>query len=334
MSPVTWEQHTPTPELDIEIDNEPRTDQTPDFDVSDFGDDTRERTTIAVAAYDFRPKFTGRDNTIAQLHTLLSRAFSNPPQLAFITVVGEPGMGKSRIISELLGRVTVDHPHLLVLAGTADDHAHAYGPISRALTSYFGLVAGEDAATSRDRIQAAIAQVMPAPRALETSHLVAHLLRVPFDDSPVTGPLLDSPPRLEARLFMALKRLLAALSERAPLVVFVENLELCENDTIHFLQYLATGLRDHQVAIIGTATPLLHTRHATFGDGEVAPVEIALGSLGAERVRRAAARAVQAALRRTAAARSRTRARSAARRARSTSSCACCSRARSSCAKA
>jgi hypothetical protein len=59
MSPVTWEQHTPAPELDIEIDSEQRTEQTPDFELSDFGDDTHERTTIAVAAYDFRPKIHG-----------------------------------------------------------------------------------------------------------------------------------------------------------------------------------------------------------------------------------------------------------------------------------
>jgi predicted ATPase len=279
MSPVTWEQHTPTPELDVEIDTEQRTEQTPDFELSDFGDDTHERTTIAVAAYDFRPKFTGRDNLITQLHKLLGSAFASPPQLAFVTVVGEPGMGKSRIIGELLARVTAEHPDLLVLAGTADDHAHAYGPIARALTSYFGLVGGEDPTTSRERIQEVVAKIVPAPRALEIVHLVAHLLRVPFDDSPITAPLLDSPARFEARLFMALKRLLAAASQHRPLVVFVENLELCENDTIHFLQYLATGLRDHQVAIIGTATPLVHTRHSTFGDGEVAPVEIALGSL-------------------------------------------------------
>ena len=43
---------------------------------------------------------------------------------------------------------------------------------------------------------------------------------------------------------MALKRLLTAEAERHPVVIIVENLELCGTDTINFLQYLAAGMRD------------------------------------------------------------------------------------------
>ena len=85
-------------------------------------------------------------------------------------------------------------------------------------------------------------------------HLIAHLLRVPFDDSPVVGPLLDSAQRLEARLWLALKRLFTADAGHRPLLVAVENLEQCETDTINFLQYLAAGMRDTRCAIVGTAT--------------------------------------------------------------------------------
>ena len=51
---------------------------------------------------------------------------------------------------------------------------------------------------------------------------------------------------------MALKRFLTAETERRPVVIVVENLELCGSDTINFLQYLAAGMRDHRVAILGT----------------------------------------------------------------------------------
>ena len=110
----------------------------------------------------------------------------------------------------------------------------------------FGLLPGEDPAESRDKIQAGVAEVVQASRVTEIAHLVAHLLRVPFDDSPVVTPLLESPQRLEARLFMALKRLLTAEAETHPVVIVVENLELCGTDTINFLQYLAAGMRDQR----------------------------------------------------------------------------------------
>jgi tetratricopeptide (TPR) repeat protein len=288
MAPLTWDHHTPMPGGDpSETVEEPgtRTEPTPTFDASDFGEgDYAERTAITTAVYDFRPRFTGRTAAIKKLLELTDKAFDRGPgmaELAFAVVVGEPGMGKSRIVGELVGRVRAQHPNAIVLTGVADENAHAYGPIARALTARFGIGADEEAAESRLKIVKGVTDVVPQARVPEIAHLIAHLLRVPFDDSPVTGPLLDSPQRLEARLFMALKRLLAAESERRPVMVVVENLELCENDTINFLQYLAAGLREHRVALVCTATAQMTVRHPSFGEGEVAPVEIVLGALSA-----------------------------------------------------
>ncbi|NVB81368.1 MAG: tetratricopeptide repeat protein [Kofleriaceae bacterium] len=280
MAPLTWDRHTPAPPPDS-IGTEP----SPTFEPSDlglgdsFGEGEGERTVITAATpYDLRPKFTGRAAAIQQLQDLTDKAWKEK-SIAFAVVLGEPGMGKSRILGEVIARAKTMHPGIHVLQGVADENAHAYGPIARALTVRFGLQPGEDPAESRDKIQAGVADVVQPSRVTEIAHLIAHLLRVPFDDSPVTTPLLDSPQRLEARLFMALKRLLSAEAERNPVVLVVENLELCGTDTINFLQYLAAGMRDQQVAILGTATSELWKRHAAFGDGEVAPTKIELGAL-------------------------------------------------------
>ena len=278
MAPLTWDHHTPLPKAEpdsADLDTNP----TSTFEPADFGENEIERTTITTASYDFKPKFTGRTASIKQLQDLIDKAFAPNGTLGFAVVVGEAGMGKSRIIGELIARARSTHRDMLVVSGVADDNTHAYGPIARALSARFGLVHGEDPAESRDKILAGVAEVVQAQRVSEIAHLVAHMLRVPFDDSPVVAPLLDSPQRLEARLFMALKRLLAAETDRRPAMIVVENLELCETDTLNFLQYLAAGMADHRVAIVGTATPALYERHASFGDGEVQPTKIKLGAL-------------------------------------------------------
>src|SRR5688572_1544780 len=284
MAPLTWDRNTPQPGT-LDLDTPDGTEQTPMFETADldgFGEDTEgERTVITAATpYDLRPKFTGRAAALQQLTQLTDKAFAEK-QIEFAVVIGEPGMGKSRIINEAIARAKTKIPNVHVLQGVADENAHAYGPIARAMTVRFGLQPGEDPAESRDKIQAAVAEVVQASRVTEIAHLIAHLLRVPFDDSPVTTPLLDSPQRLEARLFMALKRLLTAEAERRPVIIVVENLELCGGDTINFLQYLAAGMSDQRVAILGTATPALWERHAAFGEGEVAPAKIELGALSA-----------------------------------------------------
>ena len=278
VAPLTWDQNTPAPNAVQTPPPIEGTERTPTFEPADFGEGEGERTVVTSAAYELRPRFTGRAAAIAKLQELTDTAFENK-QLAFAVITGEPGMGKSRMVQELVARARTMHPNVVVLQGVADENAPAYGPIARALTTRFGLLPGEDAAESRDKIQAGVAEVVAAQRVPEVAHLVAHLLRVPFDDSPVTTPLLDSPQRLEARLFMALKRFLQAETERGPLVIVVENLEMCSTDTINFLHYLGAGMADHRIVVIGTGTAALYERHPSFGDGEITPVRIELDAL-------------------------------------------------------
>jgi tetratricopeptide (TPR) repeat protein len=253
------------------------TDPAQPFEPADF-DAEGVRTIVTSPAYELRPRFTGRAKALAQLHDLTCRAFDER-DLGFAVVIGEHGMGKSRLIHELAARVRTEHPATRLFHGVADENAHAYGPVARALTARFGIVAGEDPAASRDKVSSELADVVDSDRLLEVAHMVAHLLRVPFEDSPIVTPLLGSPQRLEARLFMALKRFLAAESERYPLLIVIENLEQCGADTINFMHYLAAGLRDHQVTIIGTGTAAMTAKHPTFGDGDITPVRLEIGPL-------------------------------------------------------
>lgn len=277
MSPLTWDQHTPLP---VGIDPMPDsigTEQTPKFDDGDF---EGESTMIVSAAYELKPRFTGRNAAIARLHQLTDKAFDDR-ELGFAIVVGEPGMGKSRMLSEVTARIRTMHPNALVLVGAADDSDLAYGPIVRAIAHRYSVVLGEDPQVVREKLIDGISEIMPAARVTETAHLLAHALRVPFEDSPVVAPLLESPQRLEARFFMALKRLLQAEAEKHPVLIVVENLEIAGPETLNLIAYLAAGLNDQRVALVATATPAFSPRQPAFR-GDVQPIRIELGALTAD----------------------------------------------------
>src|ERR1700689_1803469 len=83
MAPLTWDRPTPPP-------------PTTPFDEG-------AETLITTATYDLRPKFTGRSAPMQQLQQLVDRAFA-VGSLAFAVVVADPGMGKSRIMAEVIAR--------------------------------------------------------------------------------------------------------------------------------------------------------------------------------------------------------------------------------------
>src|SRR5687768_7657878 len=116
VAPLTWDRNTPPPPGGLDLDTPEGTEPTPMFETADlgegFGDSEGERTVIQSATpYDLRPKFTGRGNALQQLQVLVDKAFTQK-QVAFAVVIGEPGMGKSRIVSELVAREKTKIPNL------------------------------------------------------------------------------------------------------------------------------------------------------------------------------------------------------------------------------
>jgi tetratricopeptide (TPR) repeat protein len=259
-----------------------RTDRVPTIDAGElFAEDANEATVITTLPYELRPRYTGR----AAALEALGKAFDDTRdlgELSFVVLIGEPGMGKSRTVKELAKTLKRDEPDARVLIGAGDDSGVAYAAFGRLLAARFGITPGESPASAQEKIIAGVAEVLPAARVTEVAHLLAQLLRVPFADSAVVGPLVESPQQLEARTFIAMRRFFAADASAGPLVLCFENLEQCGPETINLLHYLAAGLASSPVMILGTAREAVFERYPSFGDGDVPLVRLDLGALGPE----------------------------------------------------
>ncbi len=242
-----------------------------------FGDG--ERTMVAALPFELKPRFTGRGRMLEKLEGHLDRMLGER-ELAFVVVVGEPGMGKSRLVAEL-GRIALGRDATTqVLSGAPDEAGTPHAAIARILARRFGIATGDTPAEARDKIIAGVAETLPAARVTEVAHLLAHLMRIGFEGSPVVGPLVESPQQLESRTFIALRRLLTADAEQHPLLLCFDNLEQAGPETVNLLSYLAAGLRGARVFLIGTATAAVFDRHPSFGEGDVAPERIEVDKLG------------------------------------------------------
>src|SRR5258707_1128013 len=79
--------------------------------------------------------------------------------------------------------------------------------------------------TARVLLSAGVGEGMPAARSVEVAHLLAELLGYPFPESPIVEPLAESPKQLEARMFIAARRFLAADARRGPLMLLLDDVE-------------------------------------------------------------------------------------------------------------
>jgi class 3 adenylate cyclase/DNA-binding winged helix-turn-helix (wHTH) protein/tetratricopeptide (TPR) repeat protein len=194
----------------------------------------------AAAARGFS-RFVGRDAELAQLHRALEQARQGRGQV--VTVVGEPGVGKSRLVFELMRSHRAVGWLVLEARPVSYGKATSYLPVIDLLRGYFRI---GDRDTHRDILEKVTGKILALDRALETTlPALLALLDVPFEDPQWQG--LD-PSQRRQRTLDAVKRLVLRETQAQPVLVVVEDLHWIDTETQALLDSLVESL---------PATPLL-----------------------------------------------------------------------------
>jgi predicted ATPase len=174
-----------------------------------------QRTRIDVVLARSVGRLVGRRAELAQLEAALDEAMAGHGRV--IGVVGEPGVGKTRLCLELVRHCETRGAVLAQAHCPAHAATVALLPILELLRSFFGIEPGEPAATTRRRIRASL---RPLGRSFTAAlPLVFDLLDVPDPERPLL--LLDEQRRTQRAAF--LRRLVQAQSATTPLVLFIDD---------------------------------------------------------------------------------------------------------------
>ena len=205
------------------------------------------RTKLQVAARRGLARFVGRQREMESLQNALAQAKAGHGQI--VGVMGEPGVGKSRLFYEfkLLSQVGC-----LVLETFSVSHGKAYPylPLVDLLKNYFQLTAQDDERKRRERITG---KVLTLDRSLEdTLPYLFHLLGIAEPES----PLQQMDPQIRRkRTLEAIKRLLVRESLNQPLILICEDLHWLDNETQAFLSLLSESLANAKVLLLVNYRP-------------------------------------------------------------------------------
>ena len=172
----------------------------------------------------------GRSAEMDQLAAGLERVAHGQGCVMFL--VGEAGIGKTRLAHEALALAR--EQGFLVLEGSAytlEGHL-AYAPI----LAIFG----------------PFLRRLDSPRQAQLVSGLSDLGRL-FNDLRLPAPLPLGNPALEkTRLFEAVARLLERLARETPVLLFLDDLHWADPASIELLHYLARGIADQSVLVLGT----------------------------------------------------------------------------------
>jgi predicted ATPase len=195
-----------------------------------------------------RSRFVGRTRELAALHALLARAEAGYGQA--VGIVGEPGIGKSRLIMEW--RQQLPAPGVASLAG----HGLSYGsttpylPVLDLLREHCGITPADDADVISTKVCEGLQAVGLAPEARAPALL--HLLGVGAASELGTGV---SPEVLKAQAFETLWQLCLQCSQQHPLVIMVDDLHWNDPTSEEFFALLVERLPGTAILFVGTYRP-------------------------------------------------------------------------------
>jgi DNA-binding NtrC family response regulator/predicted ATPase len=227
----------------------------PRFDVeeTDAADSvtTRGMRLLGYQPHRFGPRdhagpFVGREVQLAALRSRWDEARRGGGQL--VAVIGEPGIGKSRLLHELRSEIGVGA--MTYLEGRGESYAAGipYYAIIDLLKEYFHIDERDDPAAIGDKVTTQLLDHAPASD-------IAPLLAL--FDAPVADPdwpMLE-PPRRRQRTLDALTRFVLRLSHVRPTLLAVEDLHWSDAETQAFLDRLIMSVPSASLMILITYRP-------------------------------------------------------------------------------
>jgi hypothetical protein len=193
------------------------------------------RTRLQAAATRGLTRFVGRDEEMEQLRHALEAARTGRGQV--VAVVGEPGVGKSRLFYELLHSHRTHGWLVLESSSVSYGRATAYWPVVELLRGYFKIVNGDDARAVRVKVTGTL---LTLDSALQDAlaPVLALLDALPTDDA---FARLDPPTRRQLTL-SSLKRLFLRESQAQPVLLVFEDLHWIDSETQALLDSLVESV--------------------------------------------------------------------------------------------
>jgi len=180
-------------------------------------------------------QFVGRHAELEILRSRMAAVAHGHGQL--VDAVGEPGVGKSRLLWEVTHPLHVDGWLVLEVGAVPYGKITPYRPVIDLLKIYCGIAERDDQRTTREKVIGKLDALDPKLEVAQPAFLT--LLEVPVDDAEWQG--LD-PAERRRRTLDAIKGLLLRESQAQPLALVFEDLQWIDAQTQALLDSLVASL--------------------------------------------------------------------------------------------
>jgi class 3 adenylate cyclase/tetratricopeptide (TPR) repeat protein len=222
--------------------------------------------------------FVGREHELALLKGAYVRA-TEESSLQLVTMTGEPGVGKTRLIAEFQGFVDSQPELVLWRQGRCLPYGEGitFWALGEIVKAHAGILESDSPGEAGSKLGSAIDALVEdgADRDWFRGRL-----------APLIGAESAEGAVAREESFTAWQRFLEAVAAQRPLVLVIEDLHWADGALVEFLDHLVDWASGVPLVLLIAARPELYERHPGWGGGKRNSVTISLGPLTDEETAR------------------------------------------------
>ena len=214
-------------------------------------------------------RMVAREAEIEQLQDAFRALFAQP-RLHIVNIVGEAGLGKSRLVHEFEHWADTQTVRFCGFRGRAEPltRKQAFGLLRNLFAWRLQIAEDDDADTARRKLCDAVVPLFDgnAELGLQQAHLLGHLIGLDFADSPHVRGIEGDARQLRNLGFHAAVQVLRQTGrfEKAPPLLLLDDLHWADDGSLDFLSYLAQMQRDEPMLIVCMTRQTLFERRSDW----------------------------------------------------------------------
>jgi tetratricopeptide (TPR) repeat protein len=223
--------------------------------------------------HETRSPLVGRARELNLLLDALARSRSERTA-QLVTLVGVPGIGKSRLVYELFGALSAEQEVYYWRQGRCLPYGEglSFWALGEMVKAHAGILEDDPPEQTAEKLARTVREVVPEDEADWVESRLRNLVGLGADLG------TSEQHRLEA--FAAWRRFLEGIAESAPLVLVFEDIHCADDGLLDFVDHLVEWATDVSMLVVCLARPELLERRAGWGGGKRNALTLALSPLG------------------------------------------------------
>ena len=210
-------------------------------------------------------RMVGREAELGQLQKVF-RSMVTGHSLRAITLSGEAGLGKSRMLVEFLNWVDTTPTGVIYFRSRAEEQTQLqhFGLVRELFNNAFQIRESDSKAETLAKFEFGVCAFLGKDH-VEAAQVLGYLLGFDFSESPYISGIRDQVTQLHGRGLYYAAQFFQAVARQKPVIILMDDLHWADAGTLEFIGSLMRLCENDTLMIVCAARPIFYEREPAWG---------------------------------------------------------------------